>query len=393
MWRLAMFTISIRRKLASGWAAKRGPARISAKSWSRKMSMPCSLEHQTIGTRSPPFWPARLARMSMSKSRWLITSKKAGLWLRPRGSTTASSKPALQHRSAPHYQEVQRIVQSGELGEVRYVRVWNYVNMFPLWDRTCSRFRPASGTGLGFLSGTGAESAVQQEPLPALYRWFWDYAGGWITDFGTHRLDYGQQIMGVEAPLSVNATGNRFTLKDDGQMPDVLQVTYEYPGFVLSYETFNINGHGLGGRTPDMKYYMMRGKEDRPHGEAFYGTNGALFCDRIGFEIYPEPKAFASQDLYQVAVSAPQGFRMERKQVPPKTPPTCMSRTSSSACALARSRLPTSRLDIGPPPCRIWATSATRSSGSFSGMPPRKTSKMLRTLQSCSAGKHENRGI
>jgi hypothetical protein len=36
-----------------------------------------------------------------------------------------------QHRSAPHYQEVQRIIQSGELGEVRYVRVWNFVNMFP----------------------------------------------------------------------------------------------------------------------------------------------------------------------------------------------------------------------------------------------------------------------
>ena len=26
-----------------------------------------------------------------------------------------------QHRSAPHYQEVQHIIQSGQLGEVRYM--------------------------------------------------------------------------------------------------------------------------------------------------------------------------------------------------------------------------------------------------------------------------------
>ncbi len=37
-----------------------------------------------------------------------------------------------------------------------------------------------------------------------------------------------------------------------------------------------------------MKYYHAIGEFDRPHGEAFYGTNGALFSDRIGFEIYPD---------------------------------------------------------------------------------------------------------
>ena len=36
-----------------------------------------------------------------------------------------------QHRSAPHYREVERIVQSGELGEVRFVRIWNYSNLTP----------------------------------------------------------------------------------------------------------------------------------------------------------------------------------------------------------------------------------------------------------------------
>ena len=122
------------------------------------------------------------------------------------------------------------------------------------------------------------------------YRWFWDYSGGYITDFGTHRLDTVQQVMGVNAPKTVAASGGRFSLRDDGEIPDVLQVTYEYPGFVMSYETCLLNGHGVGGRTPNMKYYNAKGAEDRPNGMAFYGTNGALYADRIGYEIYPEPQ-------------------------------------------------------------------------------------------------------
>jgi hypothetical protein len=48
----------------------------------------------------------------------------------------------------------------------------------------------------------------------------------------------------------------------------------------------NINGQGMGGRTPGMRYYNMRGEHDRPHGEAYHGTKGTIFCDRIGYEIF-----------------------------------------------------------------------------------------------------------
>ena len=40
-----------------------------------------------------------------------------------------------------------------------------------------------------------------------------------------------------------------------------------------------------------MKYYNARGEDDRPHGEAYYGTSGTLFCDRIGYEVYADYQA------------------------------------------------------------------------------------------------------
>ncbi|MDW8354063.1 MAG: Gfo/Idh/MocA family oxidoreductase [Bryobacterales bacterium] len=198
-----------------------------------------------------------------------------------------------QHRSAPHFAEVAEIVQSGKLGRVHYVRVWNYSNMFPDGIGREPDCEPPEGLDWDFYLGPAPKVPFNRKRFLGTYRWFWDYAGGTITDFGTHRFDTVHQIMGADAPRAVSASGGRFALDDGGQMPDILQVTYEYPGFVLSYEACNLNAHGLGGRTPGMKYYQARGEHDRPNGMAFYGTNGALFADRIGYEIYPEQDRIA----------------------------------------------------------------------------------------------------
>ena len=193
-----------------------------------------------------------------------------------------------QQRSAPHFAEIADIVQSGKLGKVHYVRVWNFINMFPKGIGSA----PDSPTpdGLDWDMYCGPAPLVPYNKLRhlATYRWFSDYSHGYITDYGTHRFDTVHQIMGVERPTTVSASGGKFALTHIGDVPDTLQVTYEYPGFIMSYEASNIAGHGLGGRTPGMKYYNTKGDIDRPNGMAFYGTNGVLFADRVGYEIYPE---------------------------------------------------------------------------------------------------------
>jgi predicted dehydrogenase len=209
---------------------------------------------------------------------------------------------------------VQRIIQSGELGEVRFVRVWNYSNLTPFGIGQAPDSPVPQGLDWDLYLGPAPARPFNKNRFLRTFRWFWDYAGGSITDFGTHRFDTVHQVMGSDAPRSVSATGGRFTLKDAGEMPDVLQVTYEYPNFILSYEACNINAHGTGGRTPGMVYYQMRDKDDRPHGEAYYGTNGTLIADRIGFEIYPEPKPAAKKDGSQNQKAPISGYRTEAKR-------------------------------------------------------------------------------
>jgi predicted dehydrogenase len=213
-----------------------------------------------------------------------------------------------QHRSAPHYAEAARIVQAGELGPVHFVRIWNYTNQYPHGFGRKADSDPPAGLDWNFYLGPAPWVPYNRSRFLNSFRWFWDYAGGLITDFGTHRFDSLHQVIAADAPRSVTAMGQRYELDDGRETPDILQATYEYPSVILSYEACNLNAHGTGGRTPGKRYYRARGRDDRPHGEAYYGTKGTLICDRIGFEIYPEMEPGPRSP------DGPPRYRMERKE-------------------------------------------------------------------------------
>jgi predicted dehydrogenase len=192
-----------------------------------------------------------------------------------------------QHRSADHIAEAARIIQGGKIGEVHFVRVWNYMSVAFGNNPVPDSDAPAD---LDWDAWLGPSPKVPFNRNRLNYRSFMDYTNGIISDYGNHRFDSVHQIMGVETPLTVASAAVRFNKKLAGDIYDMQTATYEYPSFILNYEACNYNGHGLGGRTQGMRYYGMRGPEDRPHGMAFYGTEAALFVDRIGMELYPESK-------------------------------------------------------------------------------------------------------
>jgi len=192
-----------------------------------------------------------------------------------------------QHRSADHIAEAAKMIQGGKIGEVHFVRVWNYMSVGwgnpPVPDSD----PPAD---LNWDAWLGPAPKVPFNRNRLNYRAFMDYTNGIISDYGNHRFDSVHQIMGVETPLNVVSSAVRFNKTHAGDIYDMQTAIYEYPNFIMNYEACNYNGHGLGGRTEGMRYYGMRGPEDRPHGMAFYGTEAALFVDRIGMELYPEAK-------------------------------------------------------------------------------------------------------
>jgi predicted dehydrogenase len=108
------------------------------------------------------------------------------------------------------------------------------------------------------------------------FRWFWDYAGGIMTDWGVHLLDYALLGMKAQIPKSIMAAGGKFANPDSGaETPDTLTTVYEFGDFNIQWE------HAIG---------IDDGPYNRQHGIAFIGNNGTLVLDRNGWEVLPEGK-------------------------------------------------------------------------------------------------------
>lgn len=210
-----------------------------------------------------------------------------------------------QHRSAPHYEEIETVVHSGEIGDVHFVRVWNYGGADP--GRPGAHSEVPEGVDWDLYLGPAPLVPFNHQRFQGTYRRFFDYAGGHITDFGCHRLDSVHQVMRDDRPHAVHGVGGLFVPAGQADTPDVIQVTCEYTNWVLSYEGIQMNSFGTGPRTPDGRVpYGADGPFARPHGEAFYGTKGTIFSDRVGYEIFPavgRPRSVQGRDCTDLHVA------------------------------------------------------------------------------------------
>jgi predicted dehydrogenase len=253
-------------------------------------------EVDAVHIATPDHWHAAITVLACQAGKDVYVEKPTSLTIREgRAMVNAARKynrivdVGTQHRSAPHFMKIAEMIQRGDIGPVKFVRVWNYMNHFPNGIGHRPNEDPPAELDWDMYLGPSPKVPFNRQRFLGSFRYFWDYSGGYITDFGNHRLDTMQQIMGVSAPKTISASGGKMVLKDDRETPDFLTVTYEYDGFIVTYEGSNLNTHGMGGRTPGHRYYNSRGEWDQPNGIAFYGSDATIFAERIGWEIFPEP--------------------------------------------------------------------------------------------------------
>ena len=186
-----------------------------------------------------------------------------------------------QQRSGKHFQQAAEIVADGRIGKVTQVRCWNVSNESPEGIGNPPDSAPPPDLDWDMWQGPAHARPFNPNRFGVFpdrwssFRWFWDYAGGMMTDWGVHWLDIVQMAMRVDAPLSISAVGGKTALEDNRETPDTLIASYQYPGFICTYENRLANAAPLSGK---------RG------GILFYGTDGTLFIDREGFEITPETR-------------------------------------------------------------------------------------------------------
>ncbi|MES2775875.1 MAG: Gfo/Idh/MocA family oxidoreductase [Bacteroidota bacterium] len=176
-------------------------------------------------------------------------------------------------RSQDHFKNAIAFVQSGKLGKITMTKTWMYRNGSTPLTIVPDSVVPA-GVDYDKWLGPAEKRTFNKNRFHYEFRWFWDYAGGLMTDWGVHLIDMVLMGMNVDVPVSVVASGGKFVFPDDArETPDTQTVVYDYGNFQMTWE------HTLG---------FGNGNYGLQHGIAFLGENGTLVLNRSGWDVRPE---------------------------------------------------------------------------------------------------------
>lgn len=193
-----------------------------------------------------------------------------------------------QQRSGNHWHEMKRYIDSGKLGKIARVNVWANFNYATILSPVPDGSVPA-GVDFETWLGPAPKRTFNEKRFHGLWRMFWDYGGGLMTDWGVHLMDmalWGMNVKGM--PNRVISSGGNFAYPDNyAETFDTLSVIYEFDDFLIQWS--NIAG-------------TETGPYGRNYGVEFKGTNGTLVANRESWEVYPEQnkiEAIKSMPNYQ----------------------------------------------------------------------------------------------
>jgi predicted dehydrogenase len=171
----------------------------------------------------------------------------------------------MQRRSAGMIFKAKSLVDEGALGRITMVKAqWHWNVARPL-DNS-----PLPGR-IDWERFTGLGPKRPLEPRRYRYwRYFWDYAGGNMTDQGTHLLDVVQWFTGAGAPRSAVCQG--YVAKNTGaEHADVFCAVFDHGEFLTTWTLDYCNAFENG-------WSIL-----------FMGDKGTLRLDEAGFKFWPEP--------------------------------------------------------------------------------------------------------
>jgi predicted dehydrogenase len=122
-------------------------------------------------------------------------------------------------------------VQKGELGNLIHAQASDMRNGYiDVYDPTRNDPDAKPGVNLDWEMWLGPANPVPWNPGRFFaFRVFWDYSGGITTDFFPHLLTPLICTMGLTFPSCVTSSGGKYNPKNVGEVPDIINVTIEYP--------------------------------------------------------------------------------------------------------------------------------------------------------------------
>jgi predicted dehydrogenase len=178
----------------------------------------------------------------------------------------------LNRRGNGVYQKLAKEIQ--KIGKISVARAARVSNMYPNGIGKLKPEQPPKDLNWDMWLGPRAYRPYQYNIAPYMFRWWSDYSSQ-MGNWGVHYMDAIRWMMGETAPSAITAHGGKYVLDHDGDIPDTMQVTFEFASkSMISFSIFE----GTSG-------------ELFPYGELeIRGTKGTAYASQDGYRIIPATK-------------------------------------------------------------------------------------------------------
>ncbi len=161
-----------------------------------------------------------------------------------------------QQRSSPGFRQACELVRSGRIGTIRTVRVG--IPGVNFAGDAVPDSKPPAQLDYEFWLGPAPMRPYNEKHVHYNFRFFWDYSGGQLTNWGAHHLDIAQWGLGMDesGPVTIEGTA-QYDPQRRFEVPTRMELTYTYANGVRL-----LCGNG------------------NPGGTTFVGDKGTIFVTR-----------------------------------------------------------------------------------------------------------------
>lgn len=193
-----------------------------------------------------------------------------------------------QQRSEAKFLKAAEYVRNGRLGKIKRVLV-GLVGVNWTKDPLVPDSEPPAELDYEMWLGPAPARPYNKQRVHYYFRFFWDYSGGQMTNWGAHHLDITQWALGMDESGPTEITGKgEFDPAKRFEVPSAFAITYKYAnGVIVECQSPTPKVAGLIPEKKDQVMEILDGKTDFT-GCIFEGDKGLLYVNRGVVRVWPE---------------------------------------------------------------------------------------------------------
>lgn len=179
-----------------------------------------------------------------------------------------------QQRSGFIFQKASEMIRSGQIGKLRRINVWANFN-YGAGSKIIPDEPVPEGVDFDMWLGPTPARTFNKTRFHGMWRMFWNYGGGLMSDWGVHLLDAALLAGNITSPPEkvLVYAANTFHEPRSRETFDSMSVVYPKQDFVINW---------------DMTAGIEKGPYNSPYGLVFIGDNATIMVDRTKLIVYPE---------------------------------------------------------------------------------------------------------